>query len=45
MFERLLRAYPYKRQQILKEARVDVPPLFRAQVWAAVLEIEVEFLF
>jgi len=41
LFERLLKAYPYKRQQILQEARVDIPPLFRAHVWAALLHVEV----
>jgi len=41
LFERLLKAYPYKRQQILQEARVDIPPLFRAHVWAALLQVEV----
>jgi len=41
LFERLLKAYPYKRQQILQEARVDIPPLFRAHIWAALLQVEV----
>jgi len=45
LFERLLKAYPYKRQQILQEARVDIPPLFRAHVWAALLQVEVRNQF
>ncbi|PVD34294.1 hypothetical protein C0Q70_05563 [Pomacea canaliculata] len=40
LYERLLRAYPYKRPNIWKEARVDIPPLNRAHVWAALLEVE-----
>ncbi|KAK7503784.1 hypothetical protein BaRGS_00004907 [Batillaria attramentaria] len=40
LYERLLKAYPYKRPHIWKEARVDIPPLVRAHVWAALLEVE-----
>uniref|UniRef100_T1J4P7 TBC domain-containing protein kinase-like protein n=1 Tax=Strigamia maritima TaxID=126957 RepID=T1J4P7_STRMM len=40
LFERLLHGYPYKRPHILKEAKIDVLPLFRAHIWAALLEIE-----
>ncbi len=40
LYERLLKAYPYKRPHIWKEARVDIPPLVRPYVWAALLEIE-----
>ena len=35
-----LKAYPYKRAHIWKEARVDIPPLVRNLVWAALLEVE-----
>ncbi|XP_067138557.1 TBC domain-containing protein kinase-like protein [Centruroides vittatus] len=40
LYSRLLEAYPYKRSQIIREARTDIPPLYRAHVWAALLEIE-----
>ncbi|KAL3878639.1 hypothetical protein ACJMK2_030970 [Sinanodonta woodiana] len=40
LYERLLMAYPYKRAYIWKEARVDIPPLYRNLVWAALLEVE-----
>ncbi|ESO83835.1 hypothetical protein LOTGIDRAFT_132681 [Lottia gigantea] len=40
LYERLLKAYPYKRPYIWKEARLDIPPLVRAHVWAALLEVE-----
>ncbi|KAK7096693.1 TBC domain-containing protein kinase-like protein [Littorina saxatilis] len=40
LYERLLKAYPFKRPHIWKEARVDVPPLVRAHIWAALLEVE-----
>lgn len=34
-------AYPYKKNQIWKEARVDIPPLMRGLTWAALLGVEV----
>ncbi|XP_004612753.2 TBC domain-containing protein kinase-like protein [Sorex araneus] len=40
LFDRLLKAYPYKKNQIWKEARVDVPPLLRGLTWAALLGVE-----
>ncbi|GCC26300.1 hypothetical protein chiPu_0004716 [Chiloscyllium punctatum] len=40
LFDRLLKAYPYKKNQIWKEARVDIPPLVRGLTWAALLGIE-----
>ncbi|KAL2101697.1 hypothetical protein ACEWY4_003458 [Coilia grayii] len=40
LFDRLLKAYPYKKNHIWKEARVDIPPLFRGLVWAALLGVE-----
>ncbi|XP_053401999.1 TBC domain-containing protein kinase-like protein [Mercenaria mercenaria] len=40
LYERLIKGYPYKKAHIWKEARVDIPPLFRNLVWAALLEVE-----
>ena len=40
LYERLLKAYPFTRAKIWKEARVDIPPHVRAHVWAAILEVE-----
>ncbi|XP_034043871.1 TBC domain-containing protein kinase-like protein [Thalassophryne amazonica] len=40
LFDRLLKAYPYKKNLVLKEARVDIPPLLRGLTWAALLGIE-----
>ncbi|XP_061573370.1 TBC domain-containing protein kinase-like protein [Cololabis saira] len=40
LFDRLLKAYPYKRNLVWKEARVDIPPLVRGLAWAALLGIE-----
>uniref|UniRef100_A0A8B9MD79 TBC domain-containing protein kinase-like protein n=1 Tax=Accipiter nisus TaxID=211598 RepID=A0A8B9MD79_9AVES len=40
LFDRLLKAYPYKKNQIWKEARVDIPPLLRGVTWAALLGVE-----
>ncbi|ETE58473.1 TBC domain-containing protein kinase-like protein, partial [Ophiophagus hannah] len=42
LFDRLLKAYPYKKNQIWKEARVDIPPLMRGLTWAALLGVEIE---
>ncbi|ESN99565.1 hypothetical protein HELRODRAFT_113661 [Helobdella robusta] len=39
-FKRLLEGYPYQRQRIFKECRVDIPPLYRNFLWAAILKIE-----
>ncbi|KAK7072646.1 hypothetical protein SK128_024425 [Halocaridina rubra] len=39
-FERLLQAYPFKADAILKEARKDTPPYYRALVWAALLHVD-----
>uniref|UniRef100_A0A3P9IIP4 TBC domain-containing protein kinase-like protein n=1 Tax=Oryzias latipes TaxID=8090 RepID=A0A3P9IIP4_ORYLA len=40
LFDRLLKAYPYKKNLVWKEARLDVPPLVRGLAWAALLGIE-----
>ncbi|KAK7912867.1 hypothetical protein WMY93_013078 [Mugilogobius chulae] len=42
LFDRLLQAYPYKKNLVWKEARVDIPPLVRGLAWAALLGIEIE---
>ena len=41
LYARLLRGYPYTKTRIWKEARTDIPPLYRAQTWAALLDVEV----
>ncbi|CAI5680558.1 TBC domain-containing protein kinase-like protein [Oreochromis niloticus] len=40
LFDRLLKAYPYKKTLVWKEARVDIPPLVRGLAWAGLLGIE-----
>ncbi|XP_072533189.1 TBC domain-containing protein kinase-like protein [Salminus brasiliensis] len=40
LFDRLLKAYPYKKNQVWKEARVDIPPLLRGLAWATLLGVE-----
>nr|XP_019956730.1 PREDICTED: TBC domain-containing protein kinase-like protein [Paralichthys olivaceus] len=40
LFDRLLKAYPYKKNLVWREARVDIPPLVRGLAWAALLGIE-----
>nr|XP_015916807.2 TBC domain-containing protein kinase-like protein isoform X1 [Parasteatoda tepidariorum] len=40
LFKKLLEGYPYKRTQMLQEAKIDVPPLYRPWIWATLLDIE-----
>lgn len=39
LFERLLEGYPFTRDRLMKEARIDIPPYVRAKVWAALLNV------
>ncbi|KAF2901025.1 hypothetical protein ILUMI_05165 [Ignelater luminosus] len=39
LFRRLLHGYPFTRNRIIKEAQVDIPPLLRGEIWAALLNI------
>ena len=41
MFTRLLESYPHSQPRIVMEAVVDVCPLVRAEVWAALLGVKV----
>lgn len=41
LFDSLLKGYPYTKARVLKEARIDIPPLYRAPAWAAILDIQV----
>lgn len=41
LFERLLKGYPHTRSLLQREARTDIPPLYRARVWAAILDVQV----
>lgn len=39
LFSELLRQYPASRKEIIHHAKVDIPPLLRGKVWAAVLGV------
>lgn len=39
LFSELLRQYPASRREIIHHAKVDIPPLLRGKVWAAVLGV------
>lgn len=39
MFRQLLEYYPETRNQIVREARKDIPPMLRAEIWAAILNV------
>ena len=39
LFGRLLAAYPYKKDALYRECRVDIPPLYRALAWATLLDV------
>lgn len=41
MFSRLLESYPHSLKLIVSEAMVDVCPLLRGEIWAAVLGVKV----
>ena len=41
VFSRLLEGYPYSRGRVLEEALLDVCPLYRGEIWAAMLGIKV----
>ncbi|XP_078369645.1 TBC domain-containing protein kinase-like protein isoform X2 [Oculina patagonica] len=40
LFQRLLEGYPYTRDRIVREARIDIPPLLRGKIWAALLGVQ-----
>lgn len=40
LFSQLLRQYPASRREILHHAKVDIPPLLRGKIWAAVLGVQ-----
>ncbi|KAI9262078.1 rab-GTPase-TBC domain-containing protein [Sporodiniella umbellata] len=40
LFSQLLRQYPASRNEILHHAKVDIPPLLRGKIWAAVLGVQ-----
>jgi len=40
LFDKLLEAYPVTRSLVVREAREDIPPLYRARVWSALLKID-----
>ena len=40
LFKRLLLGYPFVRDFLWKEARVDIPVFFRGHVWACLLDVQ-----
>uniref|UniRef100_A0A6G1SI73 TBC domain-containing protein kinase-like protein n=1 Tax=Aceria tosichella TaxID=561515 RepID=A0A6G1SI73_9ACAR len=42
LFKRLLAGCPYLKDQLKREASVDIPPYFRAQIWAILLDVSPE---
>ncbi|XP_049268147.1 TBC domain-containing protein kinase-like protein isoform X2 [Rhipicephalus sanguineus] len=40
LYNRLLEAYPYQKQRIIQEAKLDIPPLCRAHIWSALLDVQ-----
>lgn len=43
LFKRLLSGSPYLKEQLRREASVDIPPFFRAQVWTILLNVSPAF--
>lgn len=44
LYDRLLEAYPYQKQRIIREAKLDIPPLYRAHIWSALLDVQGDLL-
>ncbi|KAI6653363.1 hypothetical protein LOD99_3583 [Oopsacas minuta] len=40
LFRRLLESYPHTKDQIKLESKKDICPLFRSQIWAALLDVK-----
>lgn len=40
LFKRLLAGCPYLKEQLVQEASIDIPPYFRAQTWAILLNVD-----
>ena len=41
-FSRLLEGYPFTQGRVVQEALVDVCPLYRGDIWAALLGVKVQ---
>lgn len=41
VFHRLLLGFPYTKPRLIQEAKIDIPPLYRGKVWAAILDVRV----
>lgn len=39
LFSRYLVGYPFKKNELFKECRIDIPPLYRSLAWAALLDV------
>jgi TBC domain-containing protein kinase-like protein len=39
LFERLLKAYPFTKEMIKEQAKIDIPPLLRGRIWACLLNV------
>lgn len=39
LFERMLKAYPFTRDLIVEQAKIDIPPLLRGRIWACLLNV------
>ncbi|KXS11646.1 hypothetical protein M427DRAFT_147685 [Gonapodya prolifera JEL478] len=40
LFARMLLEWPTEKEQLIVEAKVDIPPIYRGKVWAALLDVE-----
>ena len=45
IFKRLMEGWPFVRSNLIQSSKIDVPPFYRAQVWAAMLNIKWNDLF
>uniref|UniRef100_H2YXL1 TBC1 domain family member 23 n=1 Tax=Ciona savignyi TaxID=51511 RepID=H2YXL1_CIOSA len=40
LYKRLLLGYPYLREKLWKESRIDIPPFCRGKVWSGLLDVQ-----
>lgn len=43
LFSELLRQYPASRDEIIHQAKVDIPPFLRGKIWAAILGVNGDY--
>lgn len=45
LFKRLVNEQPFTKERLKEEAKIDIPPFFRAQIWASLLQVKHKELY